>query len=149
MSNSAPIVCAIERTGPQYTGGMTRTNSSPPAPRRHPALVTLDVLASIVLLVISAGIAFGVVITAFAYSGVQSQCVPGDAVGIVCNTVVLGIVVYGLMTIAIIVAFLGLGMAIVSLIRRRWAFIWPLGAILVTVAFFYLGSWIAGITVPA
>lgn len=149
MSNPADSCCARERTAPQYTGGMTRTNSAPPAPRRHPALVTLDVLISLLLLVISGGIAFGVVITAFAYSGIQSQCVPGDAVGIVCNTVVLGVVVYGLMTIAIIVAFLGLGMVIVSLIRRRWAFIWPLGAILVTVAFFYLGSWIAGMTVPA
>lgn len=101
------------------------------------------------LLVISGGIAFGVVVTAFAYSGIQSQCVPDDVAGIVCNTVVLGIVVYGLMTIAIIAAFLGFGMVIVSLIRRRWAFIWPLGAIVLTVALFYLGSWVAGMTVPA
>lgn len=149
MSRPGIAPCASERSGPQYTGGMTRTNPTPPARRRHPAIVTVDVLLSIVLLAFSGVVAFVVVVSAFSYSGIHAICTPADATGIVCNSVVLGIIVYGLMTVAIIAAFLGFGMVIVSLIRRRWAFVWPLGAILLTIGLFYLASWVAGLTVPA
>lgn len=128
---------------------MTRTNPTPPARRRHPAIVTVDVLLSIVLLAFSGVVAFLVVVSAFSYSGLHAMCTPADVAGIVCNSVVLGIVVYGLMTVAIIAAFLGFGMVIVSLIRRRWAFVWPLGAILLTIGLFYLATWVASLTVPA
>jgi hypothetical protein len=63
--------------------------------------------------------------------------------------VLLGIVIYGLIVIAVIVAALGIGMAIVSLIRKRYTFWWPLGAIVIILLFFYLGTWLAGLTVPA
>jgi hypothetical protein len=109
----------------------------------------LDVIASVVLLVISGGISFGVVVSAFAYGGLNAECGAGPYTGLTCNATVLAIVVYGLMAIAIIAGFLGLGMVIVSLIRRRYTFWWPLAAIVVTVGFFYLGTWVAGMTVPA
>jgi hypothetical protein len=127
---------------------MTSSSSSPPARRRAPALVILDAAAAILLLILSAAVSVGVVVTAFAYSGVHAQCGAGPYSGLTCNSVVLAIVVYGLMIIAVLAAFLALGMMIVSAIRKRYLFWWPLGAIIVTVALFYLGSWVAGMTVP-
>jgi len=61
---------------------------------------------------------------------------------------VLAVVVYGLIIATVLTTFLALGMMIVSAIRKRYIFWWPLGAIVVTIALFYLGSWVAGMTVP-
>lgn len=127
---------------------MTSTSSSPSARRRPPVLVVLDAVVGIVLLVLSGGLSIGVVVTAYAYSGIHAQCGAGPYSGLTCNTVVLGIVVYGLMIIAVLAAFLALGMMIVSAIRKRYLFWWPLGAIVITIALFYLGSWVAGMTIP-
>ncbi len=127
---------------------MTSSTSSPSARRRAPALVVVDAAAAILLLILSASVSVGVVVTAFAYSGVQAQCGAGPYSGLTCNSAVLAVVVYGLMTVAVLAAFLALGMMIVSAIRKRYMFWWPLGAIVVTVALFYLGSWVAGMTVP-
>lgn len=127
---------------------MTRSSSSPPAPRRNVALVTIDAVVGILFLVISFAISFGVLVSAFAYGGIQAECGAGPYPGLVCNSIVLGVVVYGLIGVSVLAAFLALGMMIVSAIRKRYVFWWPLGAIALTVGLFYLGSWVAGMTLP-
>ena len=127
---------------------MTGSSSSPAPRRRNAGLVTLDILVGIILLVLTAALSAGVVVTAFAYGGLNSECGAGPYSGLTCNTTVLSIVVYGLIAIAVLAAFLAFGMMIVSLIRRRWVFWWPLGALVLTIGFFYLGTWVAGMTVP-
>lgn len=112
------------------------------------ALVILDALGGIVLLAISATLSFAVLASAITYEGIHANCDSGPYTGITCNSVVLGIVVYGLIIVAVLTAFLAVGMMIVSAIRKRYIFWWPLGAIIVTIALFYMGSWVAGMTVP-
>jgi len=127
---------------------MTSTTSSPPARHRNPVLVVIDILASVILLILGGAIALTVITYALAFGGFQVECGTGPYDGIVCNPVVLNIVVYGLLAITIIAFFLGLGMVIVNIIRKKITFFWPLGAIILTLLFFYLGAWIAGMTVP-
>jgi len=61
---------------------------------------------------------------------------------------VLGIVVYGLMAVAVLALFLGFGLFLVNVIRKRVAFYWPLAGIVLTLVLFYIGTWVAGMTVP-
>jgi len=122
--------------------------SLPPA-RRPVALVALDVIASIVILFFGAVLALTVVGYATVFGAFTSTCGPGPYEGLVCNSTALAIASYGLITVTIVGYFLGFGMVIVSLIRRRYTFWWPLGAVLVIIAAFYLASWVAGMTVPA
>lgn len=124
--------------------GMT----SPAAAPRHPALRGLDIAAGVLLIVFGIVLALGVLTTAIAYGGLHAGCTPALAEGLTCNSTVLGIVVYGLIGVSVLALFLGFGMFIVSIIRKRIAFVWPLGAIVLTIALFYLGTWAAGLTVP-
>ena len=94
-------------------------------------------------------LALGVTTTALSFDSLRQLCGDGPYEGLVCSPALLGIVIYGLIVIAVIVAALGIGMAIVSLIRKRYTFWWPLGAIVIILVFFYLGTWLAGLTVPA
>ncbi|MGV8881304.1 MAG: hypothetical protein ACOH19_04050 [Rhodoglobus sp.] len=128
---------------------MTSRTSSPAAPRRNPVLVTIDILASALLCLLVGVLALGVTTTALSFDSLRQLCGGGPYEGVVCSPVLLGIVIYGLIVIAVIVAALGIGMAIVSLIRKRYTFWWPLGAIVIILVFFYLGTWLAGLTVPA
>jgi len=93
-------------------------------------------------------LALGVVTTALSFDSLRQLCGEGPYEGVVCSPVLLSIIIYGLVIIAVIVAALGIGMAIVSLIRKRYTFWWPLGAIIIILVFFYLGTWLAGLTVP-
>ena len=128
---------------------MTSRTSSPAAPRRNPVLVTVDILASVLLCLLVGVLALGVTTTALSFDSLRQLCGDGPYEGLVCSPALLGIVIYGLIVIAVIVAALGIGMAIVSLIRKRYTFWWPLGAIVIILVFFYLGTWLAGLTVPA
>lgn len=129
---------------------MTSTSSSAPTPRRNPVLVTIDILASILLSLFVGVLALGVIATATSFStALPPLCGGGPYEGAECNSVLLNVVVFGLIGIAVLAAALGIGMAIVSLIRRRYTFWWPLGAIVLILAFFYLGTWLAGLTVPS
>lgn len=91
-------------------------------------------------------IGLSVLVSAVQYGGLQAGCGAGPYDGLHCNGAVLGVVVYGLIAIAVIAFFLGLGFFVVNLIRRRYAFYWPLAAIVVTVGLFYLGTWLASLT---
>ena len=123
-------------------------SQQPPA-RRNVALVAVDIIASILILGFGAVLALTVLGYAMLFGGFTAECGTGPYEGLTCNATALAIASYGLMAVAIIGYFIGFGMVIVSLIRRRYTFWWPLGAVLVIVAAFYLASWIAGLTVPA
>ena len=127
---------------------MTSSPTAPARKKRNVALVVLDVTVGVILIIISLVIGIGVLLSAVQYGGIQAQCGTGPYDGVTCNATVLSIVVYGLMAVAVIAFFLGVGFFIVSMIRRRYGFYWPLAAIIVTVGLFYVGSWVAGMTVP-
>jgi uncharacterized BrkB/YihY/UPF0761 family membrane protein len=122
--------------------------SQPPARRRNIALVVLDIAAGILLLFVGVAVALTVITQALAYRGLHAQCGAGPFDGIECNGAVLNIVVYGLIAVAVLALFLGFGMFIVNLIRKRVAFYWPLAGVVVSLVLFYVGTWVAGLTVP-
>lgn len=127
---------------------MTSSNSATPRAKRNPALVVLDIAAGAVLLVISLFIGLAVLVSAVQYQGLLVQCGAGPYTGLTCNSTVLGIVIFGLIAVAVLAFFLGLGFFVVNLLRKRYAFYWPLLAIAVTVGLFYAGTALAGATVP-
>jgi hypothetical protein len=65
-----------------------------------------------------------------------------------CNSSVLGIAIFVMIAVAILAFFLGLGFFVVAMIHKRFGFFWPLGAIIVTLVVFYIGTWIVGMTLP-
>lgn len=96
--------------------------------KRHPVLVTVDIVASVLLVL--GGLGLG--LTAFGW-GSAFMAVPAAAgAG------------FALIAVAVLAFFLSAGMVIVNLIRRRYTFWWPLGGIIVTIAAFYITSAIAG-----
>ena len=117
---------------------MTSTSSSPTAPRRNVALVTIDIIASVILLVFGLGIGLYVLITAVTFGSLTSS-----------NAALQGVVIFVLMAVAVLGFFLAVGMVIVGLIRKRYTFWWPLAGIIVTVGLFYLGTWIISLSVTA
>ncbi|HWR86341.1 MAG TPA: hypothetical protein VN200_10135 [Rhodoglobus sp.] len=110
---------------------------TPPAAPRNRVLVALDVIAGIVVIVFGLVLALAVIANATLYAGVA-----GDPV-------LLGIGVYGIIGVAIIVTFLGVGFFVVALIRKRLAFVWPLGAFIIVLVAFYAGTWLVGQAVAA
>lgn len=127
---------------------MTSLTTAPARKKRNIVLVVVDIVLGIVLIIISLFIGLGVLLSAVQYGGLQAGCGAGPYQGLSCNSAVLSIVVYGLMTVAVLAFFLGIGFFIVNMVRKRYGFYWPLAAIVVTVALFYVGSWVAGMTVP-
>lgn len=108
-------------------------------------LVTVDILAGIVLIVIGVALSIGVVFTVAQFPALVSECgsatpggVPCEAGGLV-STVALIVI-----AIAVFAAALGLGFFVVRLIQKRLAFYWPLLGIVVTIAALYIGSAIVG-----
>ncbi len=128
---------------------MTSTSSSPTAPRRNPILVTIDIVASVLLLMVSGALAVTVIANARAYGDITASCGSGPYSGLECNGTVLAIAVFGLIGIAILAAFVGFGMVLVSLIRRRYSFWWPLGSIILMIAAFWVATWVASLIVPS
>lgn len=119
-----------------------------PARHRNTALVVVDIVVSVVLLFFGIVLSLTAITYANQFGTFTAGCATGSYPGLQCNGTALGIAVFGLITVAVLAALLAFGMIIVSLIRRRYTFWWPLGGILVTVAAFYLASWLAGATVP-
>lgn len=112
------------------------------------ALVVIDIIASILLLFFAASLALVVITTATAYQGLTAECGSGPFEGITCNGTVLGIVTIGMIVIAVLATFLAVGFVIVNLIRRRYTFYWPVGAIVIMIVATWIGSWIAGMIAP-
>ena len=124
--------------------------STPTPPRRRAlAIVIADIAATVAILVVA--LVFGLVILGFAaqFGGFTAACGPGAYPGLQCNSTVLGVATYGILTVTVVAYFVGIGMAIVRIIQKRLAFVWPLGAFIIMIAAFYLAAWAAGQTVPA
>ena len=115
---------------------------------RNRVLVIVDIIASVALLIFGLGVAILVPAYANNYLGALQSCTPSMVDGLVCNGTVLTITSVALIAVAILAFLLAIGMVIVSLIRRRWSFWWPLGAIILTLGLFYLGTWIVTLTFP-
>jgi hypothetical protein len=122
--------------------------SPTPARRRNPALVALDVIAGILILGFGILVTIAVLGAAIDFGGLHTGCGPGPYDGITCSAAALGAISNGLIIVCILALFLGFGMFVVSLIRKRVAFYWPLIGIVVTIAAFYLAAWIASLTLP-
>ncbi|MBX3098060.1 MAG: hypothetical protein KF761_00640 [Salinibacterium sp.] len=125
------------------------TSAPLPPRRRILALVIVDIVASVIILALA--LLLGLVVLGFVaqFAGFTSGCGPGPYPGLQCNTTVLSIATYGLLTVTVVAFFVGLGMAIVRIIQKRATFVWPLGAVIVMIAAFYLAAWVAGQTVAA
>ena len=125
-----------------------RVSLQPPA-RRNAALVTVDIIVSVALLAFGAVLSLIVISYATLYNDLISDCGPGSYEGLQCNGTVLSAAVIGLIVVTVLAYFLAVGMVIVSLIRKRYTFWWPLGAVIIVIAAFYVSTWVVGMTVPA
>lgn len=113
-------------------------SSIPARAPRNTVLLTLDVIAGVV------AIAFTVVLSIVTVTIATSYNAATDA-----DPVWRGVAVLGITAVSILGAFAGVGMFIVALLRRRLAFVWPLGAFVVVLAGFYLGTWVFSLAVGA
>ena len=124
--------------------------SSPttPARRRNPVLVTVDIVASVALLLLGLGMALVSLGYTTIFPGFTADCGDGPYPGLECNSTALAVATYGLLAVTILAMFAAVGMVIVRLIQKRYAFPWPLGALLLLILAFYVAAWLAGQTVP-
>ena len=121
------------------------SSPTPAARRRSPALVALDIVASVAVL--SFALVFGIVVLTFVGQLVTLASTCGT--DLQCTQPLLNIATYGLLAVTVVVFCLGLGLGIVRVIQRRYTFPWTFGALLVMLLAFYLFSFLAGQAVPA
>lgn len=119
--------------------------SPTPARRRNPALIAVDVVAGVLILGFGAVLALAVVGTAFDLGGV---CTSDAYAGADCNATTFSALSIILIIVAVLAIFLGFGMFVVSLVRKRVAFYWPLIGVVITIAVYYLCLWIASNSLP-
>ena len=119
------------------------------APRRNIALVTVDIVISAIPLAFGAVLALTVLGYSSQFGTITADCGAGPFDGIQCNTTALSIPVYRMIAVTIIGSFLGIGTFIVSLIRKRLTFWWPLGAVILILIAFYVASWVASMVAPS
>lgn len=125
--------------------GSAAPDSRPP---RSGTRLAVELVVGLALAFVGAVFAFGLVVTLSQLGGVAANCAETG-----CNGgAVSGVVVLGLATVIFGWA-ITLGLFIVRLIQRRWAWFWPLIGIVVMVAGFYLiallVSLLVGNPVPA
>lgn len=111
--------------------------------------MVVDIVASVAILAFA--FVLGLVTLSFVtqLSGLGAVCGAGPYTGLECNSTVLGIATYGLLAVTVLAFVIGLGMAIVRIIQKRFTFFWPLGALILMIAAFYFFTWLASQTVPA
>jgi uncharacterized BrkB/YihY/UPF0761 family membrane protein len=129
---------------------MSKTTIGSPAatPKRNPALVTLDIVAAVVFVVIGLVLSLVVVVQAGLYPPLLSSCGAGPYEGLTCNSGFLNVAIIVMSAIAIFAFAIGAGMVVVNLIRRRAVWYWPLLGIVVTIVGFYLGTYLVSLTAP-
>ena len=108
----------------------------------------IDIVASVALLAFGAVLALAVLTYAGQFSSVTADCGSGPFSGLECNSTALSIAVFALIAVTILSYFLSVGMVIVSLIRKKIIFPWPLGGVILIVVAFYVATWVAGMTIP-
>ena len=79
--------------------------------------------------------------------GFSASCAADASLG--CNTALLNVATYGLLGVTVIVFVLGLGMAIVKVIQRRYTIFWTFGALVIMILAFYAASYLTGQAVPS
>ena len=112
------------------------SSPTPAARRRRPALVVLDIVASVIVL--SFALVFGLVMLGFVTQLVDIASTCGTDAGLQCNATLLAIATYGLLGVTVIVFCLGLGFGIVRTIQRRYTVPWTLGALLIMILAYYV-----------
>ncbi|MBG6053885.1 uncharacterized BrkB/YihY/UPF0761 family membrane protein [Salinibacterium sp. CAN_S4] len=122
--------------------------SSPDSPRRHVGRLTIDIVVSVIILAFGAVLALTVLTYAGQFGGLTAECGNGPFTGLECNSTALSIAVFVLIAVTILSYFLAIGMVIVSLIRKKVIFPWPLGGVILIIVAFYIAAWVAGMTVP-
>jgi len=127
---------------------MTKTTpaSAVPARRRNALLITLDIIAGGI--VIAFGLVFGLVVYAAGeqYAAINDGvCVNGPYEGLTCNAGALSVIVFATVGITLLVWALTSGMFIVNLIRRKYAFYWPIIGVVIMVASFWIGTYFVGL----
>ena len=122
------------------------SSPTPAARRRNPALVVVDLVASVIVLAFA--LVFGLVMLGFVSQLVTFAATCGADAALECNATLLGIATYGLLGVTVIVFCLGLGLGIVRTIQRRYTFPWTFGALVIMLLAFYLSSYLTGQAVP-
>lgn len=117
-----------------------------PAARRNPVVLTVDIIASVAILAFALVLGLTSLAYSTAFGTLTSECGAGPYQGLECNSTALGIASIGLVVVTVLLFALGFGMAIVSVLRKRLVFVWPLGALILMIAVLYLAIWIAGQT---
>ncbi|CAN5188509.1 hypothetical protein BH09ACT5_BH09ACT5_01940 [soil metagenome] len=129
-----------------YAVGVTSPTTAPR--RRNPVLVTVDILASVALLLFALGLTLVSVGYSSLFRDFTANCGDGPYPGLQCNDTALSVASFGLLAVAVLAMFIAVGMVIVRLIQKRYTFAWPLGAVIVMIVVFFAASWLAGQTVP-
>jgi hypothetical protein len=124
---------------------MTQKPGPPPAPRRNPLLLTLDVIAGVAIIAVTIVLALVVLVTVSQYPLLQQTCTTALSGGVACSPLFMNTVVIVTSGITVFAAFIGAGMFIVRLIRKRLAFVWPLVTFIVIVIAFYGGTYLASL----
>ena len=123
------------------------SSPTPAARRRNPALVIVDIVASVA--VIAFALVFGLVMLGIVSQLVELAAACGTDASLQCNTGLLGVATYGLLGVTVIVFCLGLGLGIVRAIQRRYTFPWTFGALIIMVLAYYLSVIVTGQAVQA
>jgi hypothetical protein len=116
--------------------------------RRNPVLVTVDIVASVLLLLLALGLTLFSVAYTTILGGFTVNCGDGPYPGLQCNDTALSVATIGLLAVTILAMFLAVGMVVVRLIQKRYTFVWPLGAVILLLIAFYAASILADQTVP-
>ena len=123
------------------------SSPTPAARRRNPALVIVDIVASVA--VIAFALVFGLVMLGIVPQLVELAATCDTDASLQCNTALLGVATYGLLGVTVIVFCLGLGLGIVRAIQRRYTFPWTFGALIIMVLAYYLSVILTGQAVQA
>ena len=111
-------------------------------------LVVVDIVASVALLLFAIGMTMVSLSYTRIFPGFTENCGDRQYPGLECNATALAIATYGLLVVTILAMFGAVGMVVIRLIQKRYTFLWPLGAVIVLIAAFWVAAWLAGQTVP-
>jgi len=129
---------------------MTKSTPPPAVPRkRNPVIVTLDIAAAVVFVVIGLTLGIYVLTTAAQFPKLLAECGDGPFAGLECSgdwVATWGIVIVG---IAVFSFAITTGMVLVNIIRKRPVWYWPLVGILITTVGFYASTALVSLAVPA
>lgn len=107
-------------------------------PARKPALVVVDIAASVLLMLFTISLALVVITAAVSYQQLAGSCAPG------CNGGAIVAVSIIMIVFAVLAPFLAVGFVIVGMIRKRYTVLWPIAAAVVLIATAWIGTFVVG-----